>query len=113
MSALQLLQERRHITPATKVGMIVDSDLGNLKSYNARKAPVIRNDLLPETVQLIYASSDAGKENLVNRALAVADSVSSQSLAAIETGAVPFNRSNGNPPWYQSYRLILPNIVEK
>ncbi|TKV71654.1 hypothetical protein FDV58_39230 [Bradyrhizobium elkanii] len=56
--------------------MIVDSDLGNLDSYNARKTPVIRDDLLPENAQLIYASRNAGKENIFNRTLAIADSSS-------------------------------------
>ncbi|MHC4053295.1 hypothetical protein [Bradyrhizobium sp. 25ACV] len=112
MAAHQILREKGLVGPTTRVGMIVDSDLGNLNSYNARKSPVIRDDLLPDTVQLIYASSDAGKENIVNRALLTADSASSQCLAAIETGAVPFNTSNGNPPWYQAYRLIGLDVVE-
>ncbi|KYK43853.1 hypothetical protein A1D31_37805 [Bradyrhizobium liaoningense] len=112
MAAHQILREQGLIGAATRVGMIVDSDLGNLNSYNARKSPVIRGDLLPETVQLIYASSDAGRENIVNRALSTADSASGQCLDAIENGGVPFNTSNGHPPWYRAYRLIRPNVVQ-
>lgn len=112
MAAHQMLREQGLIGAATRVGRIVDSDLGNLNNYNAHKSPVIRDDLLPDTMQLIYASSDAGKENVVNRALSTADSASRQCLDEIENGGVPFNPSNAGPPWYRAYRLIRLSVVE-
>lgn len=112
VAALEQLHSKGYITTSTKVGMIVDSDLGNISAYNSRKKEVVPGTLLPANVQLIYASSDVGRENIVNKILAVADSVSSQSLAAIQSGAVPFNHIRIESPWYETMRMISPNVVD-
>jgi hypothetical protein len=112
-TALEQLYLKGLIATTTKTGMVVESDLGNIPAYNSRKLEIVPGTMLPESVQLVYASSDAGKENIVNRILAVADSVSSQSLAAIQSGAVPFNNRTMDSPWYETMRMIAPQIVSR
>lgn len=96
------------INPALQVGMIVDSDLGNLGDYNHRRRPYFENDLLPPNLQLIYASADSGQENLVNQALSAADSVSGQVLNAVASGAISSNLEKLENPWYESMRIVRP-----
>jgi len=43
-----------------KIGIIVDSDLGNLGYYNARQRPIYGEFYLPENVRLVYGSSEVG-----------------------------------------------------
>jgi hypothetical protein len=111
VATLEQLYAKGFITTSTKVGMIVDSDLGNIPAYNNRKKDVVPGALLPENVQFIYASSDSGKENIVNKVLAIADSVSSQSLAAIRSGVTPFNCATMESPWYETMRMISPGTI--
>jgi len=103
---------RKDITINTKLAMVVDSDLGNLNSYNQRTLPIFGTLNLPVNASLIYASSDAGKENVANKSLAVADSVSAQCLEAVEKGLVPFNDKDDGNEWFKSMRIIYPNILE-
>lgn len=48
-----------------KIGLIVDSDLGNLKSYNDRTLPIAEEFFLPQNFELIYAS-DRSNDNILN-----------------------------------------------
>ena len=91
LAALERLRIQDLINGALRVGMVVDSDLGNIADYNHRKRPVDGSDYLPANVQLVYATGDAGKDNILNKALSLADSVASQTLRAIEDGSMPFN----------------------
>ena len=74
-ATLEQLHLRGCVTSVTKIGMIVDSNLGNIPAYNARTKEILPGILLPAAVQLIYASADTGKENIINKIIAVADSV--------------------------------------
>jgi hypothetical protein len=57
------------------VGLIVDSDLGTLEAWNARLMPVHGDRYLPRNMELLYATSDSGKEHPLNRAIAKADKI--------------------------------------
>lgn len=107
---LEKLNDLGIIKSTTSVGMIVDSDLGNLPDYNCRRKPVFENSFLPSNVTLIYASADSGKENLVNRVIAVADFVATQVIDALASGKTPPNNETRDNPWYDAIRLINPNL---
>lgn len=49
-----------------QIGIIVDSDLGNIPTYNNHEKPIYENFYLPPNFELIYGSSDVGKEYLSN-----------------------------------------------
>jgi len=100
------------IDKTKRVGMVVDSDLGNLNAYNKRELPVDGPDFLPPNVTLIYASADAGKESLVNQALSIADSVSTQVLDALQSGKAPFNaKPRFDYRNFDNLRIIRPTRV--
>jgi hypothetical protein len=113
IAAWDEMWNRGIITNEMRVGMIVDSDLGYINRYNQRKAPLLSNFFLRSNQQLIYASSDAGKENVVNKALAAADMVAAQVLQAVETEAALFNQDVAGTEWYERYRIVEPRNVTR
>tara|TARA_R110002167_G_scaffold159918_1_gene355642 strand:- start:861 stop:1625 length:765 start_codon:yes stop_codon:yes gene_type:complete len=52
------------ITYAGKIGLIVDSDLGNHQAFNDRSLPIIGDYYLPDNVSIIYGSDKGGAEHL-------------------------------------------------
>lgn len=110
LAALEELNRRRLVTPAMRIGMVVDSDLGNLIDYNARGKPFFENRLLPDNVQLVYASADTGGESLLNRVLKVADSVSAQVLDAVATGAAAPNMKRVDSPYFEGQRIVQTSV---
>lgn len=109
--ACQELWNASKVTNATRIAMIVDSDLGNINAYNQRKKPLYASFYLPKNVQLLYATSDAAKDEIPNKALAVADSVATQTLRAVEEGRAPFNQKKVESAWYEGYRIVVPNKI--
>lgn len=113
VAACEELWRAGKVTKTTRAGMIVDSDLGNINKFNQRKKPLLASFYLPPNLQLLYASSDAGKEYVVNQTLAVADSISTQTLDAIENGLAPFDHERVESPWYEGYRIIEPRNITR
>lgn len=70
---IQLIMANPAYKPNIKIGIIVDSDLENIPKYNLRKMPIVENFVLPDHFELLYASSDTGKEFLANRLIAECD----------------------------------------
>ncbi len=56
-----------------KVGIIVDSLLDKIPNINRRKETIIENYFLPPNFELIYASSDVGKDNPNNKMITICD----------------------------------------
>jgi hypothetical protein len=113
VAACEELWRAGKVTNTMRSGMIVDSDLGNINKFNQRKKPLLASFYLPPNLQLLYASSDVGKENVVNKALAIADSISKQTLDAIEKGVAPFNQQRVITPWYEGYRIVEPRNITR
>jgi len=56
-----------------KVGIVVDSELGNLSDFNEGKKPFLGDIFLPKNFELIYASSDVGKDGPNNKMISICD----------------------------------------
>ncbi|MBB6178305.1 hypothetical protein [Pseudorhizobium flavum] len=112
VAALEELLYRGIIKQGERVGMVVDSDLGNIPAINARQVPVFDATYLPVGVQLIYGSADTGSENVVNRVLQAADSAANQVLDVIQNGDVEFNKCDQPTKWYSGYRIINADVVQ-
>lgn len=110
IAAFEELTHRGIIRDGHRVGMIVDSDLGNIPAYNARTKPVFADKNLPQGVQLVYGSADAGSENFVNRVLQAADKVSNHVLDLIGSGDVPFNKCDQPTDWYAGSRPVYVDV---
>lgn len=65
MQLIKLLEKSCACEDSRPVGIVVDSDLGNLDDYNSRSKPIFENYFLPDGYELIFAS-DKVKDNLFN-----------------------------------------------
>lgn len=62
---INLFSNECRCTDPRKIALVVDSDLGNIDSYNKREKPIFNNFLLPEEFELIYAT-DKVSDNVFN-----------------------------------------------
>ncbi|MDM8566189.1 SEC-C domain-containing protein [Candidatus Halobeggiatoa sp. HSG11] len=72
----------------SKIGFIVDSDLGNIPAYNNRTKAIYSNYYLPQNIELIYASADVGKEYLANMLISLCDKEATKLLENILSNKV-------------------------
>lgn len=91
-----------------KIGIIVDSDLENIKLYNSHQSTIYENFFLPKRMQLIYASSDSGRDLFANQMLKYADKASTQCLVELEKGNIPINTKTVISKYCSGYRHLLP-----
>jgi len=112
IACYESLRRSGQLKGEVRVGLIVDSDLGNINAFNERKKPIVGEHYLPHDTQLIYATSDAGKESVVNKALATADSIAAQTFRAIEKATPPirFGHKNG---WFGGFDLVFPRSITR
>lgn len=112
VTALAALRRHGFFTATDRVGVVVDSDLGNLRAYNERTLPLVEGQFLPPNATLLYASADTGKENLINRALVMADTTASLTLQGLETGIIPMLNLSVPTPIFDGFREIKVNAKE-
>jgi hypothetical protein len=63
-----------------KIALITDHDLGNLNKYNTQELALFGDFFLPSNFELLYASADVGKENILNILISECDKESSRFL---------------------------------
>lgn len=90
--------------------MIVDSYLGNLKSFNSRTNPIFEDFYLPQKYQLIYASSDTGKDLFTNFTLKQADKASTKCLKSLIDGNIPMNPKRVRSSFYSGIRYLVNTL---
>lgn len=64
-------------------GLVVDSEFSLISSLNSRERAIHGHFVLPPNWTLIYATSDSGKEDILNRILAISDKMSTLVLDSI------------------------------
>lgn len=57
------------------IGIVVDSDLGNIPAYNKRDEPIFQNYFLPDGFELIFAS-DKVSDNIYNKMIRISHKAS-------------------------------------
>ncbi|HMG51099.1 MAG TPA: hypothetical protein VK597_10890 [Inquilinus sp.] len=90
---LSELYRRNLVSTKNPVGLIVDSFMDDLISINNRIISIIDNFYLPRNVSMIYASSDAGKEYIPNKLIALADRVATETLDYVASGKLPMSQT--------------------
>ena len=70
---IDMIRAAPHYKEQSKIALIVDSDLGNIELYNSFSRPIYDEFHLPNNFQLVYSSSDSGKENIANQMISLAD----------------------------------------
>ncbi len=106
MKVIQFITQDPAYNPNNKIGLIVDSDLGNLPAYNARSMPIYPNFYLPENFELIYASAEVGKgEFFLNHLISMSEDMAKSLLARIlhENSDTHLQESNNEP--YTHFRM--------
>jgi hypothetical protein len=76
---IELLRTACKCTDPRKIAIVVDSDLGMLPEYNARRAPIWGDYLLPDEYELIFAS-DKVTDNVFNKLIRECHSLSKECL---------------------------------
>lgn len=91
---LGVLKIANDISASTKDGVagrfaiVTDSELGSHQAISSRSAPIYGEHYLPPEFELMYASSDTGRE-VKNRIIRFCDRVSSDFLDQLEAGTLP------------------------
>lgn len=67
-----------------RFAVITDHDLSRHSKYNAKELPIWKDFYLPDNFTLIYASSDLGKENILNMLLKECDKDATNILKELE-----------------------------
>ena len=68
MNLLKFITNHKNHNPNFKIGIIVDSDLANIPSFNRREKPIFENYFLPDNFELIFAS-DTANDSFLNQAI--------------------------------------------
>ncbi len=90
----------------SRIGIIVDSELGKIPDINTRSIPYYETYYLPQPIQLIYASSDTGKEYLPNQMISYCDKLADRCIVYFrEKGLQTNKRVNGDQNFF-GYRLL-------
>lgn len=108
---MEVVKKLQEIIPASKkVGIVIDSELGNLEGYNNRTIPVFGQWYLPENYTFIYATADVADE-WCNKIIKQCDKSASQRLKeVIVSPKLKSNPTGGNAPiGFISY--LNPEIV--
>jgi hypothetical protein len=72
---IEFILRHRNYYPQQRIGLVVDSDLGNLKDYNKRTKPLCDNFYLPDNFELIFAS-DKAADSILNSAIKICHNTS-------------------------------------
>lgn len=67
-----------------KIALVTDHDLANHSKYNMREIPIYKDFYLHATFTLLYATTDAGRENLLNVFIKECDKDASKILQELE-----------------------------
>ncbi len=70
---IKLVISSQNYNDKLKFAIITDHDFGNRDKYNNKELPLIRDFYLPDNFKFIYASSDTGKEFLLNKCIKKCD----------------------------------------
>lgn len=87
------------------IGMVVDSEAGQLPEFNSRKKAILENRYLPTYVDLIYASADK-KDCVTNHFIRYCDQAATLIITNLKTGKVTL------PPLSPSGTKLYQGIVK-
>jgi hypothetical protein len=106
---LEAIRGSKFNDPDLRIAMVGDAHLGVHKKIIGRKEPIIDGVYLPAHIDLIYASSDTGKESCLNMLMSWCDRGASHVLRhIIETNPPnPFHQAHERQPFDRSRTWTL------
>lgn len=75
VNVIETLRKNCKCKDSRKIGIVVDSDLGNIPAYNKQEKPIFKEYYLPDEFELIFAS-DKVTDNIFNRIIKQSHKVS-------------------------------------
>lgn len=78
------IMAHENFSSVSKYGIVVDSDLGYIPSYNKREKAIIDDFILPQNFELICASADTSNDALTNVLIFNCDKYAGMTLELIE-----------------------------
>jgi len=104
---VQFIQSERLADKDLRIGLVTDHDLGYLPLLNRRQKEISGMGLLPENIELIYASADRDKGSPLNKAVMSCDADSNLLLNQIAQGKMILECLSDSPSslYEQSGRL--------
>lgn len=97
--------------PECRIGIVVDSDLGNIEDYNARKLPIYGDIYLPKNIELLYATSD-NADRITNKFMRMCDKKASELLEGIVSQGAPIEGERLSDMPFDYFRQWYPNPDE-
>lgn len=96
---MEVIKKLQELIPCDKkVGIVIDSELGNLEGYNNRTVPVFGEWYLPDNYTFMYATANTSDE-WCNKMIRQCDKAATQRLAVIvNSPRLTVNPSGGNAP---------------
>lgn len=96
---MEVIKKMQEVIPTNKkVGIVIDSELGNLEGYNNRTTPIFGQWCLPENYTFMYATADVSDE-WCNKMIKQCDKSASQRLSEIiRSLKLISNPTRGNAP---------------
>lgn len=82
--ALARLIPEYGIVPTQDIGLVVDSDLGNIDAYNKRELPYYNGEYLPAYVDMLYATADVNEPHPLNQLIIFCEKAAARALKEIE-----------------------------
>ncbi|WP_029847486.1 hypothetical protein, partial [Vibrio parahaemolyticus] len=106
---VQFMQSERLADKDLRIGLVTDHDLGYLPLLNRRQKEIPGMGLLPENIELIYASADRDKGSPLNKAVMSCDADSNFLLNQIAQGKMNLECLTDSPSnLYEQSGLLCP-----
>ncbi|WP_346297330.1 hypothetical protein LRC39_11390 [Rhodopseudomonas sp. P1] len=80
---IEFLLQNEIIDPSKRYALVVDSELNRIDELNRRTMPIHSEFILPNNFDLIYATADAGRSLIFNKALRRSDKLATVTLGSI------------------------------
>jgi hypothetical protein len=87
--------------PDQRIAMVVDSELGFHRDINDRKKSYYMNNMLPDQLTLVYASSDADNETLGGKMIRMCDDMANKLFDELEAKSIPAPRKKTEDENYE------------
>lgn len=100
------IERNRDLDPVPRIGLIVDSHLGEIPRINDRESPLLGDELLPPRFTLVHASADTGTESILNKMIREADRAAASLLRHIEAHDEFGHESMPLPHAYAEYYRV-------
>jgi len=97
--------------PPQKIGIIVDSELGLIDLINKREIPYYADNLLPDNVQLLYAS-ETETGSFPNEMIKCCDYVSREVFEQIKQPEFILPTPRNSDQYHKGHLNVVPNVPE-